>query len=66
MLQEVKKWKIWIYFTEKSNSNFDGKRYDPKLIVFEIYDDHYYNMLNKLKEIHFPFGMEVEKVVIEG
>lgn len=64
MIQEIKRWKITISFSRKSKEDIG----DPSLndFTFIIYDNHYSNMLRKLTEINFPFGMEVEKVTIEG
>lgn len=64
MIQEIKKWKIKVEFADTQ----DKKRITegPLYYVFEIYDDSYINMLRKLAEFHIPFGLEINRLTIEG
>lgn len=56
MVSLPRKWRITVTFENPSAS----------VIIFYIYDDHFFNMLTKLSNIHFdidPHKVEIDTVV---
>lgn len=55
MIAIVKRWKIVVYSNEFEDSPYE----------FYIYDNHYSNVLSKLREFHFPIDPKEVRIQSE-